>query len=126
MGYRSDVTAAFYVKDAKHLPILKIWLTANFPMDTFHNNIRWFDRGIVLTEESVKWYESYDEVVAFDEAVGKYLELVHNDLNVEADAPSFAYEFVRIGEDDDDVETKYEGEDCEWLLGVHRSITCEV
>lgn len=126
MGYRSNVAAAFYVKDAKHLPVLKLWLDENFPMDTFHNSIRWFDRGMMIEEEHVKWYESYDEVKAFDAAAEKYLELVNNDLGVEADAPSFSYEFVRIGEDDDDVETEYEGFNCEYLIGVSRSITCEV
>ncbi len=34
MGYRSDVTAVFYVSKAEHLPVLKLWLSANFPMDT--------------------------------------------------------------------------------------------
>lgn len=126
MGYRSDVMAVFYVKEAKHLPVLKLWLDENFPMNTFHNNIRWFDRGMVFEEDSVKWYDDYDEVKAFNEAVTKYLELVHNDLGVEDDAPSFSYEFVRIGDSDDDVETEYSGEDCAWLLGVHRSITSEV
>jgi hypothetical protein len=125
MGYRSDVKAAFYVKDAKHLPILKIWLTANFPMEEFGDSIRWFDRGMVLSEESVKWYEDDPDVKAFDEAVRKYLMLMDADYT-NNDYPVFSYEIVRLGENYDDIITEYEGVDCECILGVTRSITCEV
>jgi hypothetical protein len=125
MGYRSDVVAAFYVKDVKHLPTLKLWLNENFPMDTFSNEIRWFDRGMLVEEHNTKWYDDYEEVKAFDAAVNKFLGLVHKN-DVEQDAPKFSYEFVRIGESYDDVDTQYEGDACEWLLGVYRSITMEV
>lgn len=123
MGYRSDVVAAFYVKDAKHLPMLKLWLDENFPVGIFRDNILWFDKGMVLTYESVKWYDSYEDVKAFDVAVEKYLELVHNDMGVEDDPPAFSYEFVRVGENYDDVETHYDGDACEYRLGVMRKIT---
>lgn len=128
MGYRSDVTAAFYVREAKHLPMLKIWLTANFPMEVFKDSIRWFDRGIVLSEENVKWYDDYDEVKAFNYAVQKYLMLMDTESKTPApdDFPVFSYEFVRLGENYEDIVTEYEGVDCECILGVARSITCEV
>ena len=123
MGYRSDVAAAFYVKDVKHVPMLKLWLDENFPVGIFHKDIRWFDNGMVLTCESVKWYDSYEDVKAFDAAVEKYLELVNNDMGVEDDPPAFSYEFVRVGENYDDVETHYDGDACEYRLGVTREIT---
>ncbi len=126
MGYRSDVTAAFYVKDAKHLPVLKLWLTENFPMDTFSNEIRWFDRGMVFECGGVKWYDDYEDVKAFDTAVEKYHGLLYMDVPHGDDPPVFCYEFVRIGESYDDVDTQYEGDACEWLLGVDRSITIGV
>lgn len=125
MGYRSDVMAAFYVKDAKYLPILKVWLTANFPMQEFEGSIRWFDRGMVLSEESVKWYDDDPDVKAFDEAVKKYLRLMDGDYTSN-DFPVFSYEFVRLGENYEDIVTEYEGVDCECLLGVSRDITSEV
>ncbi len=123
MGYRSDVMAAFYVKDAKHLPMLKLWLDENFPVDIFHEDIRWFDKGMALTCYGVKWYDSYEDVKAFDVAVEKYLELVNDDMNVEDDPPAFSYEFVRVGENYDDVETHHDGDACEYRLGVTREIT---
>ena len=125
MGYRSDVKAAFYVKDVKHFPMLKLWLTANFPMEQLGECVRWFDRGMMFEEECVKWYEDYEDVKAFDAAVDKYLELV-NAIKANDDAPTFLYEFVRLGENYEDIVTEYEGFDCECILGVTRSITCEV
>ena len=126
MGYRSDVTALFYVKDKEHFPILKLWLTANFPVDVFKENIRWFDRGMVFEETNTKWYPDYDEVKAFDEAVEKYSALMNMDTASEDSPPIYAYEFVRLGENDDDIEINQEGEDCDFLLDVERRITCEV
>ena len=125
MGYRSDVTAVFYVKDEKHLPVLKLWLDENFPMDTFENSIRWFNKGMLVEEQNVKWYDDYEEVKAFDTAARRYLRLMHN-TDAGDGAPSFCYEFVRIGEDYDDIDAQHEGIDCEWLLSVNREIVCDV
>ena len=125
MGYRSEVMAAFYVREAKHFPLLKLWLTSNFPMSQFSDSVRWFDRGMVLNEKDVKWYEDYEFVKEFDEAVGKYLTLMDTE-NTGDDFPVFSYEFIRVGENYEDITTVYEGVDCECLLGVTREITCEV
>jgi hypothetical protein len=127
MGYRSDVVAVFYVSKVEHFPILKLWLQENFPMDTFNDNIRWFDRGMVFKEDSVKWYPDYDEVKAFDRAVDAYEELVEefDDSQVEGQ-PTFCYEFVRIGEELDDVEAIELGHCNEGLVNVNRSIMVEV
>ena len=127
MGYRSDVTAVFYVSKVEQFPLLKLWLIENFPMDTFHDNIRWFDRGMVLEGKSVKWYSDYDEVKAFDKAVEAYEELIaeFDDSEVEGQ-PTFCYEFVRIGEELDDVEATESGYLNEGLISVNRTITVEV
>lgn len=124
MGYRSDVAAAFYVKDVKHFSVLKLWLDENFPVDVFYNDIRWFERGMLVNCLNVKWYDSYSDVQAFDDAVEKYLALM--ELDASDDPPVFSYEFVRVGENYEDIETTYEGVDCECLLGVTREITCVV
>jgi hypothetical protein len=126
MGYRSDVMAAFYVKDKKHFPVLKLWLDENFPMEMFKDQINWFDRGMILEDGNTKWYADYEEVEAFDAAVHTYLKLVHNSSVEQQDVPEFCYEFVRIGENYDDIDAEYEGISCEWLLGVNREITCDV
>lgn len=130
MGYRSDVAAAFYVTHKQHLPILKLWLSENFPMDLFSGHTRWFDTGMLLEEEGTKWYSDYDEVKAFDVAVRKFHGLIAEfDKPVTAitedKPPQFCYEFIRVGENYDDVETEYFGDGCQYLLGVERKITIE-
>lgn len=124
MGYRSDVVAAFYVSKAEHLPALKLWLDENFPMDMFDENIRWFDRGMVLQGESWKWYDSYPDVQAFNAAADKFVELCNKEVS--EDTPTFNYEFMRVGEDYDDVDVVREGIGYECVLGVQREITVEV
>lgn len=127
MGYRSDVTAVFYVSKVEHFPMLKLWLTENFPMDTFHDNVRWFDRGMVFEEDDVKWYDDYDEVKAFTKAVEDYQELVEEFDNSQVEGqPMFCYEFIRVGENYDDVTDENLGYHCEYLLGVNRTITIRV
>jgi hypothetical protein len=127
MGYRSDVTAVFYVSKEEHFPMLKLWLTENFPMDMFHDNTRWFAKGMVLEEKGTKWYDAYDEVRAFDKAVKAYEELVKefDDSEVEGQ-PKFCYEFVRIGEDLDDIDAIESGHFNEGLIGVDRTITIAI
>lgn len=126
MGYRSDVTAVFYVNEAKHFPVLKLWLDENFPVKESGNYIRWFNRGMIFEEENTKWYGDYEEVKAFNGAVEKFTDLIYMDTSGNEDAPKFSYEFVRIGEEYDDIETSWEGHHCEYILGVSRSVTIDV
>lgn len=124
MGYRSDVTAVFYVSKEEHFPILKLWLDENFPMKDWEENIRWFTRGMVMEASYLKWYESYSDVQAFDAAQDKFIELCN--AEVSEGTPTFNYEFVRIGEGYDDVEVIREGLNGEYLIEVERSISVEV
>lgn len=126
MGYRSDVTAVFYVSKPEHLPVLKLWLSENFPMDLFDEHIRWFGRGMILEEQGIKWYQDYDEIKAFNSSVEKYYGLMNMGAEDGDDPPKFSYEFVRIGENYDDIETDYRGDHCEYLLGVDRSVTIDL
>lgn len=125
MGYRSDVAAAFYVNKPDDFPMLKLWLDENFPTSDWEQNIRWFSKGMLVECDSVKWYDGYPDVQAFEAAADKFIELCNNELNVE-DVPKFNYEFIRIGEDYDDVDVVREGARCEYLLEVQRSISVEV
>ena len=118
MGYRSDIAAAFYAANKKDFPVIKLWLMENFPVDTFHDNIQWFDRGLIVQDSHTKWYDSYPEVAAFDEAAFKFRTMFCSDNENTARG---AYEFVRIGENYDDVETEYSG-DCDYMIDVVRTI----
>ena len=73
-----------------------------------------------MCSSDLKWYESYPEVVAFDAFWEKFCELA--DESQEGDEPvDWACEFVRIGENTDDIEEKSSNE-AEWLLQVNRVI----
>ena len=119
MGYRSDVAAVFYAADEKDFPVIKLWLDENFPMDTFSHAVRWFDRGMAFYEDNVKWYDDYEEVKAFNEAMGKFIEMFYNDLSV--GVVKGAFEIMRVGENYDDVECDYYG-DYDNLLELSRAI----
>ena len=119
MGYRSDVHALFYTTTKEDLPVLKLYMDENFPKD------EWLglkeisgDRiyGYELVLEHVKWYESYDGVKAFDEFKRKYGALIDEQER----GKKWKFEFVRIGEEIDDVER--EQHDSSYVLNVCRSI----
>jgi hypothetical protein len=118
MGYRSDVVAAFYAVDVKDFPVIKLWLQENFPKE-FEKNITWFDRGMVFKEDSVKWYPDYPDVMEFEDAKDKFVELFCEDNE---GAVNGAFEFMRVGEQYDDVECDYGG-DYDNVLELIRTIT---
>lgn len=120
MGYRSDVAAAFYAADKKDFPVIKLWLQENFPVDTFDNNIEWFDRGLLMQESHTKWYDDYPEVVEFNTAMKKFV-----DMFCKGEESIGACEFVRLGENYDDAETEYYG-NCDYLIDVNRSIEVNI
>ena len=124
MGYRSDVAAVFYVSKEEHFPMLKLWVTENFPIEEWDEHIRWFRKGMVFDCSDVKWYETYPDVQKFEVAVNKFIDLCNDEVG--EDTPTFNYEFVRIGEDLDDVDVVREGINYEYLVEVRRSISVEV
>lgn len=117
MGYRSDVAAVFYAADEKDMPVVKLWLDENFPMDTFKESLRWFDRGMVFYEDNVKWYDDYEEVKAFDAAVKKFIDLFCKEESITRGA----FEIMRVGEEYNDIESDCYG-DYDNLLDLKREI----
>ena len=118
MGYRSDVKALVYPLGGEHNLLqyeqLKLLMNTTFK-DVYEawgdDYFTWDDKHRVLkfSAESVKWYESYPDVAKFS----PFLDALH-DLEYE-------YEFMRIGEDDDDIETNRTG-DSESYMYVARTI----
>ena len=100
MGYRSDVMAAFYTTPDK-AAAMKLYVDENFP-EELAGNLRPINnghyQGYMFEDENVKWYDSYPEVQAFNKFVSNFLELA------EQEEIKWAYEFVRVGEDSDDIE----------------------
>lgn len=103
MGYRSDIKAAFYAPKDK-AAALKLYVDENFPKDMdldLHpiDNGRY--AGYMFEGDGWKWYDSYPQVIAFNKFVSNFLELADGENGGEL---RWAYEFVRVGEDSDDIE----------------------
>jgi len=118
MGYRSEVMAVFYANKDKAAAV-KLYVDENFPKELegcLREEKSSTHHGYIFSETDVKWYTDYPEIVAFNRFVSNYLEIAdgENDLG-------WAYEFVRIGEDANDIEeTSSDGAD--YVLRVCRSI----
>lgn len=136
MGYRSDVMAAFYVstiegREADALQALRAWYMLKkgeceaqdkSSADWLFANFREVELGYVFETDNVKWYNSYEEVQMFDALVTSFKEAFIEDRGFEAD---HCYEFIRIGEEDDDVQIENDGVN-DWVLHVERRILCEL
>ena len=117
MGYRSDVVAAFYANKDKGAAV-RLYVDENFPED-LKGNLTPIDNkmvsGYLFKDDNVKWYDSWPEVIAFNRFVSNFLELA------EQEEIKWAYEFVRIGEDSDDVEENRSNY-ADYLVYPNRSI----
>ena len=121
MGYRSTIGIAIQ-KDAllKHTllskkPVPELLITAdqsNYPecMQDDAETVAYF------YIDYVKWYGTYEDVMA----VESLLERIEEDPDHELDSDS-SYGFLRIGEHDDDIETR--GDPYQYDMYVERNIS---
>ena len=122
MGYRSDARLLFYCDEGDmNYAALKLWVQENMAdelenMEEFKHGQ---SKGFVFEWESVKWYEGYPDIDKIEDAIDRFAELF--DAKREEGMPDFSYEFVRIGENDDDTEVR-QSSNCDYLLHVSRSI----
>ena len=121
MGYRSTIAVAIYGtdRDADQYGALKTLMNTTFKEAYAENDAyaEWLDDKYVLMFrfEDVKWYETYEDVIRFTTMLTEIEEL--GDYN---------FEFVRVGEDADDIETRHGGNDCEYILSVTRTIQVDL
>lgn len=130
MGYRSDVMVLIYPDVDKQgdaaatYEQLKMLMGTTFKdvTDVFGEDMTWYDDEHVLkfAIEDVKWYPSYSDVQSF--------EAMLNTLKGydDADIKGYCTEFVRIGEDSDDLEETHTGENNQYYLQIRRTIECNV
>jgi len=118
MGYRSDVKALIYPVSGEHNLLnydkLKTLMNTTFKdvFDAWNDEyFKWNDEHRVLefSADSIKWYDGYPDVARFTRFLSEVQEL------------EYEYEFIRLGEDMDDVEEDSTG-DSEGYLYVSRSI----
>ena len=133
MGYRSQVTAVIYpaeptdplghdeykVYETEKYEALRFLMGTKYAQlmemqsGWFGSLAQWDDRHkrLVFEMQDVKWYESFDDVKAFDAMLVEVTEL------------GYCSEFARVGEETDDIEHRYEGEGVRYILNVERTIT---
>lgn len=118
MGYRSDVQALVYPANGDtnllEYDKLKLLFGTTFA-DVFtawgEDYFSWDDKHRVLkfSANSVKWYDSFPEV-------GKLVSFL-----ADVQELGYEFEFIRIGEEDDDIETDSTG-DANGFMYVSRTI----
>jgi hypothetical protein len=129
MGYRSEVDVVIYapVDSETSYPLLKLWFDENYPhhvaTDEWGARITYDpeSRGISVYYNDVKWYDSYihpQEVEKAFEAIDQLLD----EQSAAGDPKAFniAWEFVRLGEEDQDTEIRM-STNADAVIGVNRS-----
>ena len=120
MGYRSEVTAIFYCHNQDDYPSMKLFVEENIG-GTFKEDLTEEESNerkyIKFYLEDVKWYDSYSDVIQFNEFIEAFVELAD-------DAESkltWAYEFVRFGEELNDIEVT-ESDGANNVMRIHRYV----
>lgn len=129
MGYRSNVMALIYpdvaaVHDTPGKVLyeqLKTIMATTFKAvsDEFGDPyMTWLhkDHALMFSLEDVKWYPSYPDVRMFEEMLSAFDDAIEG----------YCTEYVRVGEDSNDIDTRYTGEDCQHYLSVRTSIDCNI
>jgi hypothetical protein len=122
MGYRSQVAAAIYpdtnadTDTSEKYGALKLLMSTQYEYvyKEFAGSFTWNDdRRRLEFEGDFKWYESYEDVQAFHQFLSDAREL------------GYCTEFARVGEDDDDIHTSYNGDNVQYFVNVQRSVTID-
>ena len=120
MGYRSEVTAIFYCHNQDDYPSMKLFVEENIG-GTFKEDITEEESNerkyIKFYLEDVKWYDSYTDVIEFNEFIKAFVELADDDES----KLTWAYEFVRFGEELNDIEVT-ESDGADNVLHVYRGV----
>jgi len=122
MGYRSDVTIVMYPKRKEDFAALKLYVDENLP-DEFEvreddNHTKGF-KYLLLELDSIKWYEGYEDIDVYTCTFSSWDTLFRDEYEPESGA-LFHYEFVRIGEDYEDI-VKDCSSGAENILGIDRN-----
>ena len=130
MGYRSVVEAVFYTREKGQAPLLKLYVDENFPkneelrecLTPIKANNAW---GYHFMCDDVKWYESYTFVQEFNEFAEKFVVFSESKEGMPEKQLSWAYEFVRLGEEANDIEEE-RSDNADFILSVRREIELNI
>ena len=126
MGYRSVVEVVFYTRDEEQAPLLKLYVDENFPkneelrecLTPINAPKVW---GYHFIADNIKWYESYTFVQEFNEFAHAFVAFAESKEGADAKQLNWAYEFVRLGEDTNDIEEE-RSENADFILSVSREV----
>lgn len=128
MSYRSDVSVVFYTLDKERLPFaaLKLWFDENYPHEVakaeWEAKISEGDDYVLVNYTGVKWWDGAGHPQVVDAVLRRFVETFDEGVSAETEnGPPAAYDFVRIGEDDNDTETDRSGW-TDFRLSVSRDI----
>ena len=112
MGYRSDVVIAVAMANKENMDELLSVYALNIYVQK-HNLLPEWEVGeyqgawvAMYTAEHVKWYDSYDDVRGFS-ALPKLAETFWEERGL-----PYAYRFIRVGEECEDIEVSCNESDC--------------
>jgi hypothetical protein len=115
MGYRSEVAFAIKFPTAEQRDAFTavIKLAAEpIELGCLAEYTNYDEQTYTGYFDNVKWYPDYDEVKAH-----------HNLMERAVEDHEASYRFVRIGEENDDIEDQHRGEDVPWdVIELHRSV----
>lgn len=136
MGYRSDVKIVFYLTKGTHdtpptednplvpFAALKFWFEETYPVAEAKGEwcaeIDYGEDYVLVSYHDVKWYEGFGHVNVVEEAFAKFSDTFRSD---ERDHRG-QYEFVRIGEEYDDIRLESSSYN-DHRIAVERSIIFE-
>jgi len=123
MGYRSEVCAVFYCHDMRDYSSMKLFIDENIPRgesewmrEHIHEESVGERKYVHFQIDDVKWYDSYAEIQEFNEFIEAFKKLADGENEL-----TWAYEFVRIGEDLNDIEA-HESDGSDNKLHVSRVV----
>lgn len=128
MGYRSNLVVLIYPDAEKvedYQPLydqLKVLMGTTFKhiTDEFGDPyMTWLDEDHVLkfVINDVKWYPSYPDVQRFESMLNAFSS---------EEITGYCTEFIRTGEEADDIEERSSGESRQYYLSVRVDIECNV
>jgi hypothetical protein len=134
MGYRSDIKIVFYLTEGTDdttdvsplvpFAALKFWFEETYPVAEAKGEwcaeIDYGDDHILVSYTDVKWYPSYEHMTAVEAVFEKFSDAFRSN---ERDHRA-QYEFVRVGEEDADIEREC-SDYADRRLFVERSIIFE-
>ena len=121
MGYRNDVAVEMYTYNPEtNVAVIHLWFDSQEVPDFYKPMFSKTPRGISFRASDIKYLPEFS---AIDRMIDDIFEAFKTNFTDEDDGSTYNFEFMRLGEDDDDVES-----DCAFefnYLSLHKEIRRE-